>query len=860
MSFIVPDRAASATSTPEGVFRGLNRASGGPQHLWAHQADLLRAYNKHVNAPDIAIELPTGAGKTLVGMLIGEWRRRRGERILYLCPTRQLARQAAADAARVGIRTVDLTGRYRSWNEADALTYRRGEAIAVAAYHAVFNSHPHLSDAHALIFDDAHAAGGPILDAWTVNFDRSSPGYQWVLQLCAAGLDPAVAARLRAGSEDPHESRASYLIDPRVVAEQEDQLRPILSQAVAGTDESYPWTTIRDSLSACSVFIAADQLQIRPVLPPTAGHSAYNDPRQRIYLSATLGDGGELERAFGRPNITRLPIPTGWDERGTGRRFFLFPQLTKDFARGDDAVVQIELDAYVRGIVRAAGRALLLAPSNRMLTDITGRYVPQGVPVVDANDIGDSLAPFTAQNPSVLALANRYDGIDLPDAACRLIVMAGLPIGADAHERFLAFTLGAKRVLQERMRTRLVQGSGRATRNANDWAAVIILGRELVSFAAMSDAQAATHPEVRAELEFGIANSQGQDAATLHRNLTHFLAQDETWRNNAEPAISALREINTDIGRADSSALTASARHEIAAVQSAWRGDWARAVTSAQRAIDALSGGSELRPYQALWNYLAGYWASRAASTDPAFAAVARRLSSAAYAAAARTTWIPRRTDLMLPVEPTGPAEVDVLAAQAIIKFAHEIGSSRTMLRMLDTVTTDIHSQPAATYERGLVELGRLLGAASAKPPGDARADALWRWGDQLWIAWEAKSAQIAEHPVDASSIRQANTHLRAAADDLDTTIPPGSITVLSTPRTQLDRTVIPLAEAHLAIVDLVQVEELADRVVAMWQELRSRLISDGDEEALLASVLVAFAEHDVAPSTLASQLSGRLL
>jgi hypothetical protein len=187
------------------------------------------------------------------------------------------------------------------------------------------------------------------------------------------------------------------------------------------------------------------------------------------------------------------------------------------------------------------------------------------------------------------------------------------------------------------------------------------------------------------------------------------------------------------------------------------------------------------------------------------------------------------------------------------------LGSTRASLQMLEDVTNGTRSTSAGKFERAVVELGRLLGAVSVKPAGEARADALWRWGDQLWIVWEAKSAQQADHPVDAASIRQANTHLRAAAADLDTTIPPGSLTVLCTPRTQLNSSVLPLAEDHLAIVDLEQVQALADRAVEMWHELRGRLASNPNEDGLITAVIAAFAEHEVAPSSLVSQLSGRL-
>jgi predicted metal-dependent hydrolase len=43
-----------------------------------HQAEIMRSYAKLPSElPDVALQLPTGSGKTLVGFLIAEWRRRK---------------------------------------------------------------------------------------------------------------------------------------------------------------------------------------------------------------------------------------------------------------------------------------------------------------------------------------------------------------------------------------------------------------------------------------------------------------------------------------------------------------------------------------------------------------------------------------------------------------------------------------------------------------------------------------------------------------------------------------------------------------------------------------------------------------
>lgn len=82
--FVTRREAEPSPESPEALFSTLQPTDRDVRHLWAHQADLLRDYHKS-SASDIALELPTGAGKTLVGLLIAEFRRRaNGSRTAYL--------------------------------------------------------------------------------------------------------------------------------------------------------------------------------------------------------------------------------------------------------------------------------------------------------------------------------------------------------------------------------------------------------------------------------------------------------------------------------------------------------------------------------------------------------------------------------------------------------------------------------------------------------------------------------------------------------------------------------------------------------------------------------------------------------
>jgi hypothetical protein len=617
-------------------------------------------------------------------------------------PHSQLARQAVTDARTAGIGVVDLTGSNWHWDANDHMAYMRADAIAVAHYGAAFNAYPRLDDAGLLIFDDAHAAAGSIADNWTVRFSYGTPGYIQLVQLLTPGLPGASAARLLAGDHDPKTRADGYLVEPAVVAANLAKVTEIIDAYGPATNTRYAWRLLRDSVDACCVFVAADEIIVRPLLPPTFTHAAYTDPKQRLYLSATLGAGGELERAFGRAHITRMAVPEGWDERGTGRRFFVFPQLTNDFAKAaGDPTAQAGLAAFVSDLMRESGRSLLLTPSNWALETARQELVPEGFTSLSAKNVETSLSPFTGTPNAVLGLANRYDGIDLPDEDCRLIVLAGLPVGADPQERFYTTMLGAKRVLQERTRTRFAQGAGRATRNATDRAVVVVLGQPLISFTADRDVQKGTHPEIRAELDFGLRNSSRRDAADVLTAIRQFIAGDPEWTTYVEPEIRSLRERFAAANHADDTkALAAAAPHEIHAVEAAWRGRFDEAVRFAERAIAALAGGSELRPYQALWNYLAAHWARLAGETDPSYLAQAEKLMQAAHAAAARTTWMPNRQLVGAGGAEDELSKLDQIAIKGGITHAKSFGKARQLARAVNDMVDNLGQREAKKYEQ----------------------------------------------------------------------------------------------------------------------------------------------------------------
>src|SRR5271156_1526957 len=99
MAFKAPTIRTSVPDSPDRLFRDLPRRKHAS--LYDHQGQMLRTYTATaLDVPDVALQLPTGSGKTLVGLLLAEWRRRKfRERVVYLCPTRQLVNQTTEEAS-----------------------------------------------------------------------------------------------------------------------------------------------------------------------------------------------------------------------------------------------------------------------------------------------------------------------------------------------------------------------------------------------------------------------------------------------------------------------------------------------------------------------------------------------------------------------------------------------------------------------------------------------------------------------------------------------------------------------------------------------------------------------------------------
>ncbi len=751
------------------------------------QVDIWREYQKTaLDSDDVALQLPTGGGKTLVGVGIAEWRRLKfKEKVLILCPTKQLVNQVVEQANdKYGIKVNGFTGSGKHYDHAAIAEYHSGERVAVTTYSSLFNTNPVFNDANIIIFDDAHASEQYISKMWSMtvrNHENERPLYDSIVDVLKDAMQHNDYQRLINPEPEFRDINWVEKIPTPDLYEIHRELTSVIDAGLRGAgdldEQRFAWRVLRDHIHACNLYVSAGEILLRPINPPTFTHRALVDAKQRIYMSATFGDAGELERITGRNNIQRINVAGSWDKQSIGRRYFLLPELSLS---EDD---QLEL---CKQSFEKFKRSLVLAPDNSRANKFHDIADELGYKVFKAQDIEKSKEDFIQSENSIAIVTNRYDGIDFLDDECRLSVIEGLPRATNLQEQFLISKMGAVDVLNTRITTRLTQAFGRCTRSPNDYSAVIVRGEELSKYLLSPDKRAFLHPEIQAEIEFGI--EQGKDASvTSHlENIDLFLAQDADW-SGADDYIKSIRENCNKTSAPGAEDLKNTAGLENKYTEAIWNKNFVEAFDLAREIVSKLNE-PKLRGYRCLWHYLAGSAAWLAfKSGDAGFDQRAREQFTQALKTEKSISWLVPLSKLAKVTEVDKPNK-DVYAMSLIERLEARFNKLGTLKdQKFETEVAKIrdliNKDDASLFEDGHTKLGEHLGFLSFNNNDSAAPDPWWIVNSSLCIVFEDHSEALETSTLDVKKARQALSHpnwIKANVKDLDTDAK--IVTVLITP------------------------------------------------------------------------------
>lgn len=724
------------SSDPLKIFESLDRKASHATLRPAQIEALTKLYARQSDR-DVVLKLGTGVGKSTVGLLyLRSHMNERKEAGVYLCPTRQLVEQVLEEAAKLGLSAYE----YPAGDKHPNAACQSGDAILVCTYAKLFNGKStfdrpdvHLSPC-AIVLDDAHTGIEEVRREFTLRCTKADilTPLQKALEGPFTAYSPALWEQLVSAPQEVTLELPYWLWDSIIPT-----LQTLFTNNAEHSDVRFAWPHLRERLRWCRCVISGSGVEIVPAVIPANTPRAYATSRHRLYMSGTLADEAILVRELGcAATAAKTPLVAGADA-GLGERMVLAPTLL-------DPGLDREYAMRVGQAAAKHRRVVVLCPSERRARE----WEPYGATVVLGDEVSAAVEGLRSGRITFAAFAQRYDGVDLPDEACRLLIIDGMPYGEgliDRHDSAHYFRYGGAR---NRLVLRIEQGMGRAIRSPADYAVVLLAGPELASFTAKSEVRAIMSADARAQLAlaFELANMAKREgntdaASAIWDMLWKCINRDPSWKRFYDDKVR--KAVAPPTRRSSDGAIDIAAAEQTAA-ELATHGDFAGAAKAITTVIDSsVKNDDELEGQllQAKANYLH--------ASSPAAAVELQKHAHAKN----RALFRPPQGVVVRPADPARTATAaNILKWYAGYTTPNGVIAEFQSVRARCTFKTT-HKQ----FEQGLFDLAPFLGAVGERKDPGGGPDNLLLWATLSLVIEDKNEAQY-----DAIPKRDAEQLLHA--------------------------------------------------------------------------------------------------
>ncbi|WP_373998753.1 DEAD/DEAH box helicase [Bdellovibrio bacteriovorus] len=521
------------------------------------QSQAFSELDKRRSERDIVLKVSTGAGKTTIGLTyLFSFMEQYEEPAVYFCPTIQLVNQVLQEAEKLGIPAVE----YPANQPQPAVTGLTGKSVIVCTYDKLFNAKTTFDRGDvelrpcAMVFDDAHAGVEEIKDSFTLRIEipacideiKKLLGPQ-----CSKHL-PIVWRAIEQGNRDELYEVPYWIWDSVVT-----KVSSILEKHKEEKSFIFTYPYLRDILRWCRCVISSNVIEIAPELPPVQMVKAFESAKHRLFMSATLADDSVLVRELNCDEKAAQNPITPHADRGLGERMVLTPSLTsKSFDR-----------TWVMKLCKQMSekyKIVVLCASEKAAND----WAAYGAVIAVGDKVEAAVEDLRLRSSShhLYCFVQRYDGIDLPDSSCRILVIDGLPYGEGLIQRADSQIQNTMTSHRNRLIYRIEQGMGRPVRSNADYAVVLLAGRDLGAFIAKKEVQNSMNPDAQLQMKLALNLTEEQikeagedeDPQTIKKKERSFkemivqcLRRDDDWKqyyneNVREPAKDIKKEINAE--------------------------------------------------------------------------------------------------------------------------------------------------------------------------------------------------------------------------------------------------------------------------------------------------------------------------
>jgi len=475
---------SQASLEPRDIFMALpakDKSYGYPRDV---QTEVWKQWFAKRDEKNVIIKMNTGSGKTVVGLTILQSCLNEGKGpAVYIVPDNYLVQQVCSEAKKLGIHvacdTFDMNGNRIDRGE-DDYHFKTGKAILVANIHKLVNGKSVFGlrqsgnvQIGSIIVDDVHACLDTIEQQHTISIEPNHPLYTQIVSLFSQHREVADSQSF-IDIMEKRDPRFSYLVPFWVWQAECVNAYNLITMPEHAKEPFvlFNLPLLRDNWKTCNCVVSARGIELTLKGIPISKISSFEQANRRIFMSATLADDSVFVSAIGLKPTDISNIITPEKANDIGERLILFPKHLNSRIT-DEHVKQILVSVAKRFnvvvIVPSFDRLSFWADAQpQQILSSRDKNIESGV----AKLKGDTLVGLTI-------LVNKYDGIDLPDESCRILVLDGLPIMRSEYDIAIqGMNPNDKRICREQIQ-KIEQGMGRGVRSNNDYCVVVFMGDKL---------------------------------------------------------------------------------------------------------------------------------------------------------------------------------------------------------------------------------------------------------------------------------------------------------------------------------------------------------------------------------------------
>nr|WP_281719459.1 DEAD/DEAH box helicase [Nitrosomonas nitrosa] len=734
-------KIAGKPTDPAKLYETLDRAHDKGPLRPAQLAVLSDWFENYQSTKDVIVKLHTGQGKTLIGLLMLQARLNAGKSpALYLCPDNFLIAQTCDQAKQFGI--VTCTADPELPDE-----FMSGDKILVTSVQKLFNGLTRFGlnrqsvAIETLLLDDAHACADTIRDQCRIRIPSDEPAYSALKALFAADLE---MQGIGTYADICNDKRDALLPVPYWAwASREAEIAGILSDHAARDSIKFAWPLLKDILGHCQGIISGTAIEIEPYIAPLSAFGSYWKAKHRVFMSATVTDDAFLVKGLQlAPETITKPLSYA-KETWSGEKMVLMPSVIHE---------ELDRERIVKGFgtpnpKRRFGLVALVPSFNK-----TKDWEAYGGIVARKETVSDIIAGLKrGEFERAVVLANRYDGIDLPDDSCRILVFDSKPYSESLIDLYQEFCRPDSEATLVRTIRTIEQGMGRSVRGEKDYSVVVVIGTDIIRLIRDKESRKYLSSQMAAQIELGLeiasmARQEIEEGAkptdAFNGLIRQCLSRDADWKAFYVEQMDKVRPsgANENVLRLYAAELAAEEAHK--------SGDYTSASERLQKLLDSGAVNNDDKGWylQEMARY--HYRSNRIES---------QRLQVEAH-----------KKNRLLLKPPSGitVAKLTVLSTgrvERIIKWVSSLGSYADLnVSVSDILGRLVFGMKADKFEKALDELSLALGFAGERPDKHwgGGPDNLWALDASQYLLWECKSeVAVTRVEINKREAEQMNRH-----------------------------------------------------------------------------------------------------